>query len=170
MFEWIYFNTNYSIKKSNSSFPKKVYGFFSCLSNNKRKSCGGKHVHITNFLCLFLYKEIFAPYLFHPRRSPSLWLSSCWVGEFKTGRIHMSQNIIFFYTTLFWRFQECAEAFASVEGRSNIYIYPIYLFISYLYIHIKIWYTSLSSHIFNSLLIEIQRPVQQCKWPKVILR
>lgn len=100
----------------------------------------------------------------------------------------------FFYTTLFWRFQECAEAFASVEGRSNpvcnefvnswfinkllniweeilyIYIHPIYLFISYLYIHIKIWYTSLSSHIFNSLLIEIQRSVQQCKWPKVILR
>lgn len=126
---------------------------------------------------------------------PGVRLRYDWVGEFKTGRIHLSHNIIFFYTTLFWRFQECAEAFASVEGRSNpvcnefvnswfinkllniweeiyiyIYIYPIYLFISYLYIHIKIWYTSLSSHIFNSLLIEIQRPVQQCKWPKVIFR
>lgn len=149
-------------------------------------------MYISQISCAYSCTKKYLPLIYF---IPGVRLRYDWVGEFKTGRIHMSQNIIFFYTTLFWRFQECAEAFASVEGRSNpvcnefvnswfinkllniweeiyiyIYIYPIYLFISYLYIHIKIWYTSLSSHIFNSLLIEIQRPVQQCKWPKVILR
>lgn len=141
-----------------------------------------ENMYISQISCAYSWTKKYLPLIYF---IPGVRLRYDWVGEFKTGRIHMSQNIIFFYTTLFWRFQECAEAFASVEGRSNpvcnefvnswfinklLNIYPIYLFISYLYIHIKIWYTSLSSHIFNSLLIEIQRPVQQCKWPKVILR
>lgn len=115
MFEWIYFNTNYSIKKSNSSFPKKVYVFFhaSVITNGSHVE---ENLYISQISCAYSCTKKYLPLIYF---IPGVRLRYDWVGEFKTGRIHMSQNIIFFYTTLFWRFQECAEAFASVEGRSN---------------------------------------------------
>lgn len=144
------------LKNLIQAFQRKYMVFFhaSVITNESHVE---ENMYISQISCAYSCTKKYLPLIYF---IPGVRLRYDWVGEFKTGRIHMSQNIIFFLHNFIL-------AISRVCGSVCI---PNYLFISYLYIHIKIWYTSLSSHIFNSLLIEIQRPVQQCKWPKVILR
>lgn len=103
------------LKNLIQAFQRKYMFFFhaSVITNGSHVE---ENMYISQISCAYSCTKKYLPLIYF---IPGVRLRYDWVGEFKTGRIHMSQNIIFFYTTFFWRFQECAEAFASVEGRSN---------------------------------------------------